>query len=376
MHIAYVTDQLLPQTATDTEQLVTMCSSFGEAGCEITIVNPSHWFQKDPTPAEIAQYYHVEPTFNVRSLKGAVPFIRGIEKLLHALVAAIRLKNEVDIDVVYTRNLPVILAFLLFSSKKLVYENYRPWPDQNLFMKQLFKWLQKKQSVQALVLHSKLAADSYKKIGFSDDRILVAHNGVALDRFGESISMRKARKELGWDLNKTITTYTGRVNTDKGLDLMLDLAAEYPALEFVIVGSEQQGAIEQQAAKYGNVKVYPWQSLDELPKFLFASDILFIPPTAKPLKEVGNTVLPMKTFLYMAAGRVILGPKTADIEEVLRDGHNAALVKPDDQISLKQRFEELVSDQSLRRKLGQKAKCDSRGYSWVKRAEKILNYIS
>src|ERR1700760_3858052 len=69
---------------------------------------------------------------------------------------------------------------------------------------------------------------------------------------------------------------------------------------------------------------------ETLPPYLFAADILIIPPSRAPLDRFGDCVLPLKTFAYLAAGRAILAPRSPDTAELLRDGETALLVPPDD----------------------------------------------
>ena len=57
---------------------------------------------------------------------------------------------------------------------------------------------------------------------------------------------------------------------------------------------------------------------DQLSHFLFAADILMIPEPK--VKTVGNTVLPMKLFQYLAAGRAIYAPDAPDTAELLTHG--------------------------------------------------------
>ncbi len=73
----------------------------------------------------------------------------------------------------------------------------------------------------------------------------------------------------------------------------------------------------------------PWQQPDELARYIFAADVLLIPPSVKPLAEFGSTVIPLKLYLYMGSGRPILAGDTPDVREILEDGRNALLSRPD-----------------------------------------------
>ncbi len=77
-----------------------------------------------------------------------------------------------------------------------------------------------------------------------------------------------------------------------------------------------------------NVRVFPWQGPRTLAPFLFAADVLIVPPSSAPLQQFGNCVLPLKLFAYFAAGRPILAPQAPDTAGFLRQRENALLVSP------------------------------------------------
>jgi len=374
MRIVYVSDLSLPRTATDSEQAVNMVSALGAAGATVDLVLPRRWGSHEPTLETLAAYYHVEPTFRVHTLASAYPSARAIEKPAHALRAALSVLVR-GADFLYTRNVPTLLAARPFTDRRLVYEHYRPWPDQNLAMRALFSLLARDRRAPALVLHSALAAASYRSVGFAEERMIVAHNGWDPRRIEPALDRADARARCGIATDGPVVLYAGHVNPKKGIGLLLDLAEAFPTATFVIVGSEGEGEIERRAAAMPNVDVRRWVSPPELVPFLYAADVLAIPPTAGPLTIVGNTVLPMKTFQYMASGRAIFGPDTPDLREVLRNGENARLVAPDDPAAARAGLGELLASPALRERLGAAARRDALGGTWRARAEKILAFL-
>lgn len=374
--IAYISDQKFPRTSTDTEQIISMISALGMVGYDVTLVSPANSIpHRAPSPEKIADYYSVDNNFDAHYVNGPYPLFRGFEKISHAISALHDTYIRKEFDLFYTRNLPVLISALIFTDKPVLFESYRPWPTQNMLMKQLFKVLAKQERFLGVITHSRYAADSYVNHGMSPKKILVAHNGVWPERFQNEIDKDKARKQLGLSFKGIIATYTGRVNVEKGLGKVLSLAKEFSSVTFLIIGSEGEGTIEKRAKELANVKIFPWQSFEDLPPFLYASDILIIPPTVKPLKEIGNTVLPMKTFLYMASKRAILAPSSPDLLEVLVDGKNAKLAEPDDLQSIYTAMRALTEHPEIRRQLGERAYHDVISHSWEKRAGHIKKFI-
>jgi glycosyltransferase involved in cell wall biosynthesis len=374
MRIAYVTDQLLPQTATDTEQMMSMIGGFEAAGADVTLVKPQHWFDPDPGRDAIADYYQIEPTFEVAAVRSVYPNIRGIEKVAQGL-AGPRHASARRADVLYTRTLPILLGNLLVGTRPIVYETYRPWPRQQPWSAPIFRWIARHPRFLGAVLHSDLARQSYVDAGVDPDRLLTAHNGYDPERLAPTLSRSEARARCDLPADRPTVTYAGRVTMDKGLGLMLDMARALPAAQFVVVGSEGRGEVERKAETLDNVRVVPWQPFDDTVPYLYAADVLLIPPTVAPLKEVGNTVLPMKTFLYMAAGRAILAPASPDLQELLRDDENAALVPPDDPDAAVRRLRALLDDPDRCDRLGAAARADIADHTWPRRADRVLHFV-
>ena len=375
MHIAYITDQLLPQTATDTEQMMSMIGGFEAAGANVTLVKPEHWGEAEPGRDAIADYYQIESTFEVASVRSVYPNIRGIEKVAQGLFGP-RHPAARRADVLYTRTLPILLGALLVGDRPVVYENYRPWPRQQPWSGPLFRWGARHPRFLGAVLHSDLARSSYVDAGVDPDLLLTAHNGYDPDRLAPRLSPSTARTRCDLPTERPTVVYTGRVTMEKGLGLMLEMAQALPDVQFVIVGSEGTGEVERRAASLTNVRVVDWQPFDAMVPYLYAADVLLIPPTVAPLKEVGNTVLPMKTFLYMAAGRAILAPASPDLQELLRDGENAALVPPDEPEVAIRRLRTLLDDPVQCDRLGAAALDDIEENTWPRRAKRILQFIN
>ena len=373
MRIAYISDQFLPQTATDTEQSLNMIAALGSCGAEVQLVVPRRSGQAGPTTEQLAEYYEVEPNFEV--VCSTLPGLpRGLTKTVHAARSVLASVAR-DCDVVYTRNLPTVVAAAMTGLGPVVYETYRPWPDQSRLLRALLKVLARRGRLGGLVLHSALAAQSFERVGFSPDRILVAHNAWDPNKLQPRLDRAAARTQCGLPSEPLIVTYAGRIAAHKGIGMVLAMARALPEVHFVLVGSEGDGPMEREAADVANVEVRPWLPFTEVVPYLYASDVLLIPPTLSPLQTTGTTVLPMKTFLYMATGRPIFSGDGPDIREVLTDGVNACLVTPDDTSLAVQRLGDLLADPALRDRLGTAALQQMQAWTWEDRARAVLEFI-
>ena len=375
MRIAYVFDHRLPSTGADTEQLVHMVSALGEEGADVTLVLPRILGRATPTPAQLAAYYGVAPSFRVTAIPGPFPTVRPLEKPAHALAGAL-LVRRTRADLVYTRNLPTALAVRAALGPPVLFETYRPWPRQYPATRPLFSALARAPGSFRMVLHSRYAMASFLAAGFPADRMLVAHNGWDPRKFEPRLSRTEARRRLGLPLDRPLVVYTGRVTPKKGLLGVLDMARALPEADFLFVGSEGDGPVERAARSVPNVSIVGWTDPARLPIYLYAADVLLIPPTTAPLANVGNTVLPIKTFAYLAAGRAIFAPASPDLAEILRHEENAFLVPPDDWPAATRGLRRLLGDPALAERIARGALEQARGGTWRRRAQQVLAFAA
>lgn len=374
MRIAYVFDQLLPRTAADTEQVVSTVSALGKAGVDVDLVLPRARGVAPIDAAALGQWYDVEPNFTVHTVASLYPAHRGLEKAGHAVVGVLAEATR-RADLVYTRNIPVLLALLSRARQPIVYEHFRPWPTQSRAMALLFSGIARLRHPPALVMHSAFAAQSYLDVGFSAERTLVAHNGWDPKLMEPELDRAAARAACRIDFDGPVVLYSGHINERKGLGTLLELAQTFRDARFVLVGSEGHGPIEARAAALPNVEIRAWCSRRELVPLLYAADILAVPPTSGPLQKVGNTVLPLKTFIYLAAGRAIFAGDTPDLHELLRDGDNARLARPDDATDARRVMGELLADEALRARLGERARASAQSLTWAARGRRLAAFL-
>jgi glycosyltransferase involved in cell wall biosynthesis len=278
-------------------------------------------------------------------------------------------------DFVYTRNLWVAWMALLFG-QKIVFDHYRPWPGQ---IPPLQFWLYRLMCHRRFLInicHSDYTRGKYLALGIPSEKLQVVRNGFEPKRFQTPIPVDIAKAGIGVAANQKTVIYTGRVNHKKGLHLAVEAAKRLPHILFILVGSNGEGPIEAMARGVPNIRIVPWQPHDALAQYVFAADLLLIPPSWQPLAEFGSTVLPLKLFFYMASGRPILAGDTPDVGEVLRHGENAFLCPPDSPDALVAAIQSLFSDPAVGARLAATALADSRDLTWDARAGRIAGVIA
>lgn len=373
MRIAYALDQLLPNRGADTEQVMNTVSALLRRGVDVVLYLPRPVLGSGIGESALRDHYRLDRPPPVAHLRVPLARVRSVVKIGHALrvMGHGRLR---EFDLVYSRNLPVV-AGALAAGHRVIYETYRPWPAQKPATAPAFRALMQHRNFVGAVLHSAFARSCYLDLGLADDRLQVVHNGYEPRLFEPRLDRAEARAALGLPRDRTIAVYSGRLTLQKGLGLVLDMAARRPEVCFVLVGSEGQGPVEERARALPNVRVAPWQPFDRIAPYLYAADVLLIPPSLAPLTQARNTVLPIKLFSYLAAGRPILAAESPDTAEILSHGHNAWLVRPDDLDAALQGLDTLVTDPRQAARLGQRSLELAQALTWDARAAKLVDFI-
>ncbi|MGZ3255562.1 MAG: glycosyltransferase family 4 protein [Croceibacterium sp.] len=353
-------------------QTVATVAALSRAGHDVTLMLPQD--KRDPSlsAADLRAWFSVEGDFRVlqRPSRWQGDAVLKTVMWLRQVFSDLALT---DADVLYSR-VPAMVGIGGRSPLPFATDHYRPWPDIYPAIRPYVRRTANSPLCLAYVIHSHYAADAYLRAGVPADRLLVAHNGF--DSLGEPIDKAAARKRLGLPPDRAIAVYAGRINAEKGLDTLLDLADRRPDVLFVLVGSEGHGPIEQAAAQRTNVRIEPWAEPTALPPWLFAADVLLIPPSSAPLKRFASCVLPIKLFTYLAAGRPILAPDAPDTRELLVDGQTALLVEPDRPEAFVAALDRLLGDQALAQSLSSQARRLSESLSWDARAQKVAAFVT
>jgi glycosyltransferase involved in cell wall biosynthesis len=158
----------------------------------------------------------------------------------------------------------------------------------------------------------------------------------------------------------------------------VDLAEDSPDVSFVIAGGSPADVArveaDVRARGLSNMRLVGQVPVVRVPFYLRAADVLVLPPTAGAL-AAGRTVLPMKTFTYLAAGRPVLAPDLPDTTGILVHEGNGLRVPPDDRKAAALALARLVSDGALARRLGAQAALDAERYTWDGRAKRLVAFM-
>lgn len=207
----------------------------------------------------------------------------------------------------------------------------------------------------------------------SPETIAVVPDGTSV---GPTVASDQARG--------TAVYYVGQLYPWKGVDTLIRAAAAHPESRYVIVGgTEEEGAGEPDIRRLetlareleveDRVRFTGWVPYREVPRLLRDAAVTVIPLPDTAFGRYFTS--PLKLFDYMAAGVPIVASDLPSLRDVLQHESNALLVPPGDHLALAGALKRLGSDQSLARRLGERARHDVQQYSWDARAARLLSVI-
>lgn len=361
-------ENLLPTSQADAEVVLSTAGALAQRGHRVTVSVPAPPELSASFERDVLQYYGIRAPLQITAAPSRTRHI-ALQHLYHALHFPEHPEFS-QADFIYARN-PVVVMRSLQAGQRVLMDHYRPWGDQFPPLQPIFRRFMNHPKFLGLVVHSHYSYRSYRRLGVPEAKLRVVHNGFDPHRMEPILSKEEARRLLELPLDRRIVTYAGRVNEKKGLDMVLHLADRMPEVLFLLVGSTGRGPIEMEAETRDNVRVVPWQTASSIAPYLYASDVLTIPPSAAPLEQVGNTVLPLKLFLYLAAGRAIFAASNPDTAEILHHDRNAWLVPPGDEAEAEHQLRALLDDPERLERLGRACRELASTLTWDSRAAKI-----
>lgn len=210
-------------------------------------------------------------------------------------------------------------------------------------------------------------------VGVAQSRIKVIPNGIDPAHFPAGISGAEVRARYGLG-DRIVIGFTGFMRAWHGVPAVIDVMREFEGVHdvhFLLVGDgDGRDALEQAAKAHGiahRVTVTGILQRDQIPAHTAAFDIAMQP-------KATAYASPLKLFEYMALGRAIIAPDQPNLREVLQDGINALLFNPNDAEALRAPLRALISDATLRARLGAAARRSiaDQGYTWDANARRVV----
>lgn len=223
------------------------------------------------------------------------------------------------------------------------------------------KWLERmsyQRSDAVVLLSQDLRTNIASKIDKKfHHRLHVIPNFVDTIAITPQDRMTAYRSELGIG-NQLVVMYAGNVGFSQSLNLVVDAAARFPDIAFVVNGDgAARKKLEEDCAQLTNVFFGDYQPIERLSEVLATGDIHLVPLRA----GLASVSVPSKSYSILAAGRPMLAaidPGT-EIPNMLQQSGAGVAVEPDNSTAFIEALGQLVSRREELHEMG------SRGRTWV-----------
>lgn len=375
MKIALITNSRIPSLTANSIQAMKVAQALMQLGHDIRMFAPAE--TDSVTKETLLSHYGLRLAPDLELL----PSISGLKRL-DFIVHAQRAAKKFGADLIYTwlpqsaalgawMGYPVVLEMHADNSGKL-----GVW-----WMRQF--WKQKTPKVMTVTTSAlRKALERSTNFQFPNEAILLAPNGVELEKYAGLPSPVEARRQLNLKEGLTVG-FTGHIYPGRGADLLFELAKQMPAVNFLWVGGTPElvdfwrGKLSE--AGMTNVTMTGFVKHASIPLYQAAADVLLMPYSrsieASSGQDIAEVINPMKMFEYMAAGRGIVCADLSVIREVLNE-ENAVFCEPEDIGKWKVEIEKLLADEPRRLALGAQAHKDVEQLTWVKREERVMNLMN
>jgi glycosyltransferase involved in cell wall biosynthesis len=378
MRIAAITNSRIPSLTANSIQAMKVCQALIQLGHQVRVFAPRE--AEVVSPDALREHYGLRLSPDLELL----PSIRRLKRfdfILHAQSAARKFKA----DLIYTwlpqsaviglwRGFPVILEM-----HADVTGNLGAW-----WIRRFWKaGGRKRMTVTTQALRNALERSTGfitpEGGGFENEAVVVAPNGVDLERYADLPGPSNARSQLSLKEGLTVG-FTGHIYPGRGADLLFELARQMPQVNFLWVGGTPELVSYWQSklsdSQIKNVMMTGFIEHGRIPLYQAAADILLMPYgrsiSASSGQDIAEVINPMKMFEYMASGRAIASADLPVIREVLNE-KNAIFCQPGNVNEWKSAIQSLLADEKLRTVLGAQARKDVESHTWTERAHRILD---
>jgi len=318
--------------------------------------------------------------------------LRDIQLLRFDKRAAIRLEQEIAAfqpDVIYERANYLQLSGIQTAKKRSIphlLEVNTPYVEERVDLSGksglLGKADQHEKAQQlgtnkVLVVSTALQNYFHKKHGIPTSHYLVTPNAIAPEKIQVDASKVEALKTQ-YDLHgKTVFGFVGSVFPWHGVDIMIEAFAEllpqWPNIRLLIVGGGSYLSQMKQLAKDKGVAQ----------EAIFTNKVphseVFAHIDAMDVTVLANSHWygsPVKIFEYAAMGKAIIAPDNVPVKDVMEDGKDGILVKPNAQ-DVKRAMLHMLTHESHRHQMAQRFQATVlQHHIWKKVAQNVCALVS
>ncbi len=370
MNVVAIAGSTIPSDTANSLQVMKACSALVQLGHKLTLIVPGN---RKSEIVNLKSHYGLQTDFPIEWLSSSSRRIFTWQ--------AVQRARTLKPDLLYTWFPQSAVFGLLYKIPTIFEIHIQPTGRLGPAWHRAFTNVRGRKRLVSITQALVDVLDHNYNIRLKRDNVVIAPNGVDLERFAALPSTPElARQQLNFPSTPTVMC-TGHLYAGRGVGLFLALAKSISQAHFVWVGGRPDDIAiwkgRAEAENISNITFTGFIPNQNLPPYQAAADILLMPYSRSIMGSSGtadsaSVASPMKMFEYMAAGRAIVTADLPVIHEVLNE-KNAVFCEPDNVNDWKLKIEKLLADETHRVELGKQAKEDVQKFTWLARAEKILD---
>ena len=376
MKIVCISASQVPSSTANSIQAMKAVHALAQLGHDVTLIVPAAATSQESLPVgkdweTLSRYYGLSTRFQIEWL------VSASRRLF--FLAAVRRARRLKPALLYVWPLQSAVLSLVHGLPTVLEMHDLPSGRVGPFYYRYFRDLAGRKRIAVITNALRQALDeSYGNV-FPPKDVVLAPNGVELERFADLPKPPTARRHLGLVEAPTVAC-SGHLYGGRGADLFLELAKRLRGVRFVWVGGRPDDVEKwrAEAASRGldNAQFTGFVINEQLPLYQAAADVLLMPYSHEIEVSSGKghsaqISSPMKMFEYLATGRAIVASDLPVFREVLNE-ENAVFCTPGKGIDWEGALRGLLDNPVRAGQLGKQAQQDAVKYSWTQRAKNIL----
>ena len=369
MKIVAISASQIPSNVANSIQAMKAVHALAQLGHDVTLLAPSHPTRSTDWEA-LSQTYGLTTRFSLEYIP--VPSRRLF------FLTAVRRARAFKPDLLYVWPIQSAMLGLLHGFPVLLEVHDLPAGRIGPLWYRYFRDMRGKKRIGVITRALQAMLDEQFGTFLPPEDVILAPNGVELERFANLPDPQTARRSLGLPEAPTVVC-AGHLYVGRGVELFLKLARRMDDVQFIWAGGKTDDVAHcrETAKDLPNARFLGFIPNQQLPHYQAAADVLLMPygHNIGISSGAGNSAKissPMKMFEYLATGRAILSSDLPVFREVLNEG-NAVFCPPDDTASWQGALRGLLDNPSRRDVLAAQSRKDAEQYTWTARAKQLLD---
>lgn len=343
-----------------------MADGFAKLGHDVSLVCRQPYRRKMLPSDQLRSDFGLSPNLNIVQVRSSLFGKRLDEQVSFARQVA-RIAKKLRPEVTYSRSYvaPAVLADLGIPS---VAESHAHPGHNSKPFRQMVHSAKHSLCFRALITIAPVLKKNFVELGVPDEKVHVLPDAVDLELFDRPPNYeRKIR-------SRPRIVYAGHLYDYKGIPTILEAARLLPDADFLLIGGfvddVRRVSAFIEANGLSNVELTGLLPLSAVPQYLWGSDVLLLPPSAKHPSALWTS--PVKLGEYLASGTPIVATRIPALEYWLKN-EEAVFVPPDSGGALAEGIRRLLSSTNIGTEMARRGRSLAETMSYQKRCQKIID---